>query len=300
MAVQTPDLSVVVPVFNAESTLRPLVERIMACLEAREYTFEIILTDDQSTDNSYALSKALADEFEQVRTGQLAQNSGQMAATLAGIKRSRGFWIFTLDDDLQYPPEEISRLLDAMIKGKQQIIFGTPRKRMHNLRHNLIARLVMLMFDYILLPKYRNVNFYTTFRILRRDLFFHESGEFDSGRNLFFFWEIPVNKMAHILVEHEKRKSGQSNQSFFSLLKHYRPQIFFGIKEVSFYSALIFGLTGAILSVPKFIFKTNQDRTLIFAFLGIALFFLLLNTLGRISLGMSRHSKYELEEEYPA
>jgi dolichol-phosphate mannosyltransferase len=100
-------ISVVAPCHNERENLRPLVEAIRAALPGRN--FEIVLVDDASTDGSWELMKSLG-----VHAVRFEYNCGQSAALWAGMQAARGGIIVTLDSDLQNPPSEIPRFLEAL------------------------------------------------------------------------------------------------------------------------------------------------------------------------------------------
>lgn len=101
------ELSIIAPCHNERENLRPLVEAIRAALPGR--SFEIVLVDDCSTDSSWELMKTL-----DVRALRFEYNCGQSAALWAGMKAARGHVFVTLDADMQNPPAEIPRFLDAL------------------------------------------------------------------------------------------------------------------------------------------------------------------------------------------
>lgn len=111
------EYSVVVPVYNSQNTLRHLVDRVARVLRERGGDFEVILVDDCSTDDSGSVVSAIAHEEEFVCAIRLPSNVGQHQATLEGFACSRGECVITLDDDLQHPPEEMVKLIDAIEQG---------------------------------------------------------------------------------------------------------------------------------------------------------------------------------------
>lgn len=124
----TPEISVVIPVFNEADVLPQLFGRLYAALERLRRSYEVIFVDDGSSDRSATL---LREQFKQhaavTRVILLAHNAGQHMAILAGFARARGTYVVTLDADLQNPPEEIAKLLAAMDDGADYV--GTVRVR---------------------------------------------------------------------------------------------------------------------------------------------------------------------------
>jgi dolichol-phosphate mannosyltransferase len=101
------EISIVAPCHNERENLRPLVEAIRAAVGGRSH--EIVLVDDASTDGSWEVMKSLG-----VHALRFAYNCGQSTALWAGMKAARGAIIVTLDADMQNPPSEIPRFLDAL------------------------------------------------------------------------------------------------------------------------------------------------------------------------------------------
>lgn len=119
-AAEDPLLSVVVPVFNNETTLRELHHRLTHALVSLG-TFEIVLVDDGSSDGSAAVARELCDSDSAVRFVRLSRNFGQQAALTAGIDSSRGSAVVMMDADLQDPPEMIPDLVRAWRAGNEVV-----------------------------------------------------------------------------------------------------------------------------------------------------------------------------------
>ena len=103
-------LSVVVPVYNEQDNLAPLVGEIVAALRG-SVDFEIVYVDDDSTDATLARLQALKAEVPELRIVRHLANGGQSTATRNGVKAARGAWIATLDGDGQNDPADIPKLL---------------------------------------------------------------------------------------------------------------------------------------------------------------------------------------------
>jgi undecaprenyl-phosphate 4-deoxy-4-formamido-L-arabinose transferase len=120
-----PSLSVIVPVYNSQETLAPLVDRLNSVLERVANDFEVILVNDGSRDNSWRVAMELSEAHPFLRAINLMRNYGQHNALLAGIRVARHELIVTLDDDLQNPPEEIPSLLAKLEQG-YDVVYGVP------------------------------------------------------------------------------------------------------------------------------------------------------------------------------
>ncbi len=112
-----PDVSVVVPVFNNSATLDELLDRLIAVLAARPGTFEIVLVDDGSKDDSLAKIERRAALDPRVQPYALVRNFGSQSASCAGFDLARGRRVVHIDADLELFPEDIPPMLDAMDQG---------------------------------------------------------------------------------------------------------------------------------------------------------------------------------------
>ena len=115
---QNPYISIVVPVHNEQEVLEELYTRLTTSLDKIGKTYEIIFTNDGSTDKSAEMLEELHHRRpDQIRVIEFNGNFGQHMAIMAGFERVRGEIIITLDADLQNPPEEIGKLVTAMEAG---------------------------------------------------------------------------------------------------------------------------------------------------------------------------------------
>jgi dolichol-phosphate mannosyltransferase len=108
------ELSFVIPCHNEQDNLQPLVTAIREAVEPLNRSYEIVLTDDCSTDSTWTLIKELGAKDSRIRGLHFKRNAGQSAAMWAGMKAARGKFIVTLDADLQNDPRDLPLLLDAL------------------------------------------------------------------------------------------------------------------------------------------------------------------------------------------
>jgi glycosyltransferase involved in cell wall biosynthesis len=108
---------VVVPVFNEEANLQPLVRGILEAVRALGLPFEVIIVDDGSTDRTLAALRELLPDTPEIVVIALRRNFGQTLALQAGFDRARGEVIVTMDGDLQNDPRDIPRLLEPLSRG---------------------------------------------------------------------------------------------------------------------------------------------------------------------------------------
>jgi dolichol-phosphate mannosyltransferase len=110
----TPEVSLVIPCHNEEKNLQPLVAAIHATLDPLALDYEIVVTDDCSTDNSWGVLKQIAASDPRLHIQRFELNCGESAASWAGMQASRGRYIATLDADLQNDPRDLPAMLEGL------------------------------------------------------------------------------------------------------------------------------------------------------------------------------------------
>ncbi|HET7823313.1 MAG TPA: glycosyltransferase [Ornithinibacter sp.] len=141
-------VSVVIPVYQGERTLGPVVEEIAASVTdrvspaGRHYRVtEVVLVHDCGPDASDDTVRALAAAHDWVRPVWLSRNFGQHAATLAGIAASGGEWVVTMDEDGQHDPEAIGALLDTAMTEQADVVYARPTNEPpHGALRNVASR----------------------------------------------------------------------------------------------------------------------------------------------------------------
>src|SRR6478752_4412762 len=116
----TPQLSVVVPVFNEQDNVGPLVGEIVTALRGR-LPFEIVYVDDHSRDGTLAALQRLKQDVPELRVLHHVEQSGQSTAVRTGVHAARGAWVATLDGDGQNDPADIPKLLAARASATPDI-----------------------------------------------------------------------------------------------------------------------------------------------------------------------------------
>src|SRR5882672_521471 len=114
-------LSVVMPAYNERNTLPTIVGKLLAVPQL----LEVIIVDDCSTDGSDKIASNLANAFPQVRYTRHAKNSGKTEALKTGIKLTTGSIVIIQDADLEYDPEEIPQVIQPIIDGHADVVYGS-------------------------------------------------------------------------------------------------------------------------------------------------------------------------------
>src|SRR5881398_786121 len=126
-------VSVVVPVYNSQDLLPNLAKRLCLTLGNAARAFELVLVNDGSHDRSWDVIGDLAMIHPWVRGINLVRNFGQHNALLCGIRAARYPLTVTMDDDLQNPPEEVSKLVEKLTAESVDVVYGTPERQSHGL-----------------------------------------------------------------------------------------------------------------------------------------------------------------------
>jgi dolichol-phosphate mannosyltransferase len=120
----TTTLSVVIPCFNEAATLAKCVGRVRA-IASEDLSIEIVIVDDASTDGSLEKARALADRHPEIKVYSHELNKGKGAALRTGFSKVSGDFVAVQDADLEYDPNDLVRLLEPLIAGKADVVFGS-------------------------------------------------------------------------------------------------------------------------------------------------------------------------------
>lgn len=139
--VDTPLLTITVPIYNEEQNIAPLYEKISAAMGKLGKRWELVLVDDGSSDNSPVLLDELAQRDPHVTVVHFRRNYGQTAAMMAGMDHARGDIIVPMDGDLQNDPDDIGKLLAKIDEGFD-VVSGWRKDRKDNaIKRNLPSRI---------------------------------------------------------------------------------------------------------------------------------------------------------------
>ena len=136
------DLSIVISLYNEEESLPELVSWIERVVTGQGYSYEIIMVDDGSTDNSWKIIKKLSQDNPYIRGISFRRNYGKSAALFHGFKAAEGRVVITMDADLQDSPDEIPELYRMVTEEDYDIVSGWKKQRFDNkLTKNLPSKL---------------------------------------------------------------------------------------------------------------------------------------------------------------
>lgn len=211
------EISVVIPVYKSEKCIPELTKQISDAL--KDFSWELILVNDCSPDNSWTEIKKVAAENNNITGINLRKNGGQDLAILAGLNHAKGKWIVIMDDDLQHSPYDIPKLYAQAQKGFD-VVYADFKQKKQKLWKNLGSWLNGKVSE-ITLGKPKGI-YLSPFKIISSSVV----KEMCKLNNLFpyidgLIFQVTKN-ITQINIEHHKREYGKSN---FTLVKSM--QVFF-------------------------------------------------------------------------
>jgi len=210
-------LSIIIPVYNGASSLPTLLERLAPVLQKCASEYEVILIEDGSLDNSWETICQQKSTYPWLRAFRLTRNYGQHNALLCGVRAARYAIIVTMDDDLQHPPEEVSKLLRKLDEG-YDVVYGSPHVEQHGLWRNLASQMTKIALRKVMgAETARHASAFRAFRRHVRRAFADYHGMF-VNIDVLLTWG--TSRFAAIDVRHEPRAQGASNYTFRKLVTH--------------------------------------------------------------------------------
>lgn len=203
------DLSIIVPVYNEEESIPELVAWIDRVALANHLSYEVVMIDDGSTDNSWELIESVAQTNKNIRAIKFRRNYGKSPALQCGFQAAKGDVVITMDADLQDSPEEIPdlhRMITKegydMVSGWKQKRYDPIAKRLPSKIYNAVARMVtgIKLHDFNCgLKAYKS-------RVVRSIEVYG-----DMHRNIpYLAYQAGFKKIGEKVVQHQKRKYGYS------------------------------------------------------------------------------------------
>lgn len=209
------DISIVIPVYRGEQTLRALVERIVQCVTV---SYEIIFVFDCGPDNSWQVLCDLKTEHPNtIRTFKLSRNFGQHNALICGFEQAQAKFIVTMDEDLQHDPADIDNLLSKQRQKNYDVVYGKYSERNHNWFRNATSSLFKKLIK-LGIPELSDD--YTAYRLIKTriakaTLEMRNSYTFVDG---YLSWV--TNHIGSCVVTHNKRLAGRSSYTLIKLIEH--------------------------------------------------------------------------------
>ena len=213
----TCDLSIVVPVYNEEKSIRLMYDRLLASITVISHNFEIIFVNDGSRDNSFLELVKLSKEDSRVKYINFSRNFGHQIAVTAGLDYSKGAAVVIIDGDLQDPPEVIPEMY-AMYKEGFEVVYGQRLKRKGD---NFFKKITAKYF-YRILKKITSINIPLDtgdFRLIDQKIVkdlknMPEQNKFLRGQIAWLGY-----RQTSVFFERDERKFGETGYPFSKMLK---------------------------------------------------------------------------------
>jgi len=212
------NFSIIIPIFNEEFNIKPLVYEIMTYFKKNDYEYEIVLVNDGSNDKTHECIRELKNEFtDKIRIINNKINLGQSYSIIKGIRNSRYENIVTIDGDGQNNPKDIQKLLLKYFSDENlKLVGGIRNKRKDNLIKIYSSKIANSIRSYLLNDNCKDTG--CSLKVFEKNIFL-QFPEFD-GLHRF----IPAlysgfgAKTDFLDVDHRSRINGKSNYGTFSRL----------------------------------------------------------------------------------
>ncbi|MCK0168476.1 glycosyltransferase family 2 protein [Jannaschia sp. S6380] len=212
-----PDISVCVPIFNEEESVAPLCDAIVAALEPGGRSFEMVLVDDGSRDDTIPRLSRIAAEDPRLVIVRFRRNFGQTSAMQAGIDHARGRYVVTMDGDLQNDPADIPMMIDKLDEGYDLVVGWRVKRQDKFLTRKLPSKMANWLIGKVTgLPIRDNGCSLKVYRseIIRRVPLYSDMHRFIPAMT------IPMGaRVAEVGVRHHARQFGESKYGLSRIFK---------------------------------------------------------------------------------
>ena len=301
--------TVIIPCYKSSETIRKVVEETMAQFEQmKRGEVEFVLVDDCSPDDGATVRalRSIVRDYPNVKAVELAKNSGQHNAQMAGLNYAEGDFIISMDDDGQTSPTQLPKLLDEMDKGYDIVYAYYPHKE-HSGGRNLGSRFNQWSLRILIgKPKDMKTSSFWVIRRFVRDYAVQYRSAYTHIQGVFL---RVTRNISCVPVEHFKREVGKSGYTFRKLVGLWANIIGFSIVPLRiatvlgyFFSGVgLIGIIGVIIRKivrPVTALGWPSVMVSIFFFSGLILLFMGLigEYIGRIFLGMCNNPQYVVRQ----
>ncbi len=303
-------VSIIIPVYNSENTIGPLVTKLVNELAPRFET-EVILVNDQSKDQSDKACLALYDKFRNVvKYYPLAKNVGEHNAVMAGLNQMTGDYAVIMDDDFQNPVHEVIKLITYAIEHDNDVVYTWYEKKQHSLFRNMgsafnnwVANVMLKKPKDLYLSSFKLINRFLVNEIIRYDLPY----PYIDGLIL-----RTTSNIGKLQVMHEKRADGRSNYTLLKLVRLWMNMFTnFSILplRIAIIIGFIFAVIGLVLGILTVIEKIQNPglpmgyasmvvAVSLFAGIQLIAIGMLGEYLGRMFMSQNKKPQYSIRKRY--
>lgn len=278
-------VSIVIPVFNEEQNIDPLVKRLLPILKDSPY--EIIFVDDGSKDKTASIVKKHSEKNKNIKLISFYRNFGHQMALTAGYKVARGDCVITIDADLQDPPEIIPQMIEKWQRGAK-IVYA---KRNERQGENSFKKFTATIF-------YQLINFLSDtaipqevgdFRLVDKQVVnflnnLHERPSFLRG--IVSWGGFPTD---YVYFKRDKRFSGQTHYGFFKMLNFALEGITsFSVKplRMATYFGFMSGIFGFLGIIYELIRKAISPQSFVIGWAGLFTAIMFIGGIQLITIGI--------------
>lgn len=289
------EISVVVPIYNSADIIPILVDRIEHTIKQLGLSFEILLSEDCSADNSWSVIQELSVHNKAIKGIRLSKNCGQWVSTLAGISKARGKYIVTIDDDMEYEPSYIAMMYNTIKDNKYQVVFGIPTdKYILQGKNNFLSKTRKKLMHVLW-----NSPVTDSFRIIKREVVLTENNILIPNVfiDAYLVNNIDRRFIGYLETRSNPRYAGVSNVNFFKKVKLFL--LYRSHFKVSKEFAVFLTATQSIVLVAflKFMFYNNFSYLFSIAFFLIMWGFLYIEAFMKLHWKDSKHILFLVVDE---
>lgn len=301
-------ISMIIPCFNEENNLDILLKKLNDTLNEVKLDYNIIFIDDGSSDNTWKKISSFAYDNSKITSIKLSRNFGQEYALKVGIDNANGDYIFTLDSDLQDPPELLKEMLFKMKNENLNIVYAQRTKNNENLFKRYSSYFFYIFFNKIC--KLKIPHQVSDFRLIDKKIL-NELKKIEEN-DIFLRGLIPWTgfKSGFVKFERQQRLHGTTGMTLASMIDHALRGIFNFSNlpmRVSFFISALMILIFIMMSCYALtsyysgnVIKGWTSLLLVISFLSIAIFFILgliSEYVGRIYQEVKKRPKYIIDEK---
>jgi glycosyltransferase involved in cell wall biosynthesis len=267
------DISVIIPLFNEEQSLRELVDQLKNALVRLGGHYELIFVDDGSTDGSFRVLRDIHFHNRRIKVIRFRRNYGKSAALMVGFQRAQGEFVVTMDADLQDDPAEIPNLINKLKTG-YDVVSGWKKKRHDPISKTIPSR----FFNFVtgLLTGIKIHDFNCGLKAYRRDVIKNINVYGELHRYIPALAQWQGYRITETVVQHRARKYGKTKFGMGRFFKGFldlvtvlfttryiaRPLHLFGVWGIV--SAFCGFVIDAYLTADKFLGKTSLTNRPLF------------------------------------
>ncbi len=303
--------SFVIPCYKSSQSIREVVEStIQEMDQIGRGPYEFVLVDDHSPDDGATLRelKSLADDYDCVKAIELAKNSGQHNASMAGLNQAKGDYIISMDDDLQTRPSQLPKLFEEIEKG-YDVVYGYYPEKKHSKFRNF-GSWVHYESVRILIGKPKGMKT-SSFFVMRKFVRDHMIEYKEPYTHLQGLVLRTTRNISSVPIEHFDRTYGKSGYTFSKLVHLWFNIVGYSVVplRIATFLGTVFAAVGFISSIAVIIKKILRPEIMmgwsslmaaIFFFSGLIMLFLGLigEYIGRMFLSLGNNPQYIIREIY--